>query len=68
MHVSVPFQNMVSKEEDNLVKLLPDLVTQEFWVESDKTKVFSYTRALESTEKDIPILVMIHGYPQSYVN
>ena len=32
----------------------------------DGTGVFSYSRELDSIGFHIPILVMIHGYPQSY--
>lgn len=55
--------------DDPFTTLLPDFSVQEFW--TDSTRVFSYTRGLGNVDKDQPpqpVLVLLHGYPQSYVD
>ena len=55
-----------SNDADPFMTLLPDLSAQEFC--ADSAKVFSYTRGFGSVDKDKPVLVLLHGYPQSYVD
>lgn len=56
-------------DADPFTTLLPDFSVQDFW--TDSTKVSSYSRGFGNVEKDKsrwPVLVFLHGYPQSYVD
>lgn len=56
-------------DADPFTTLLPEFSGQDFW--TDSTKVSTYSRGFGNVEKDKapqPVIVLLHGYPQSYVD